>query len=82
MADIEDPAEDLSCIADLADGLGDEAIVKVFLEGVDKYSAQDGRNRPLPGNHLAAPQFPKKMTVTDACVTNSDMAWLKKHFYL
>jgi hypothetical protein len=58
-------------------------VLKLFLEDGIGFEARMERIKATsPLLTLPSDYFPRELTVTDACVTNSGFVWFTKHFYL
>lgn len=73
------------CLVDLAADLG-PCMLKIFLHDdlSDELRFEHNKDRYRAGlrPELLPGYFPRRFTVTDACITNASLIWFGKHFYL
>lgn len=80
--DLNGGDDDFFVVEDLADDIGEEAIIMLFVEDQEKPMRRDTEAIMADVRDPSRMSFPKCMTVTDACVSNSSSVWACKHFYL
>lgn len=76
---------DLSCLELLAEGLEKKrTLIKLFLLAEGQATDWSELLLRIEGGSLRIPEgyLPRLFQVEDACITNSDFAWFKKHLYL
>jgi hypothetical protein len=76
---------DLSCLELLAEGLEKRCtLIKLILLSEGQDTDWSELLKRIEGGSLRIPEgyLPRLFQVEDACITNSDFAWFKKHLYL
>lgn len=76
---------DLSCLELLVEGLEKKStLIKLFLSAEKQSTDWPELLLRIRDGSLSVPEgyLPRSFQVEDACITNSDFAWFKKHLYL